>query len=67
MHEPLLNGIKAVEKGGEPPMVLRNGDGAGMTGPVGIDTIGPAEGWQDTWRAHERERREASAWAQADW
>ncbi len=63
----VLKGIKAVEKGEEPPLVLRNGGAAGMTGPVGIDTIGPAEGWQDTWRAHERERRERSAWAQADW
>ncbi len=63
----LLNGIKAVEKGEEPPLTLRNGDAAGLTGPVGIDTIGPAEGWQDTWRAHERERRDRSAWARADW
>ena len=56
-------GIDAVERGEDPPLAGRNGAVSGIAGPVGIDTIGEAADWQAAWRAHERDRREASPWA----
>ncbi|MBT2227858.1 Rieske 2Fe-2S domain-containing protein [Nonomuraea sp. NEAU-A123] len=34
-----------------------------LTGPLAIDTIAPAEGWEPAWRAREAERRSRSPWA----
>jgi phenylpropionate dioxygenase-like ring-hydroxylating dioxygenase large terminal subunit len=59
----LMAAIDAVERGGEPPMTLRDGDGARFRGPVAVDTIGPIEGWEDAWLDHDRRRREQSPWA----
>ena len=32
-------------------------------GPLAIDTVVPAEDWQEKWRENEAERREKSPWA----
>jgi phenylpropionate dioxygenase-like ring-hydroxylating dioxygenase large terminal subunit len=56
----LRKSLRALEK---------NGDGADLPGgagaerPIAIDEVAPLEGWEEAWRARERERREASGWA----
>ena len=40
---------------------------APLRGPVAIDTITPLDTWRDDWKAHDRARREASAWAADPW
>ena len=40
---------------------------APLRGPVAIDTITPMDTWRDDWKAHDRARREASAWAADPW
>jgi hypothetical protein len=34
-----------------------------LAGPAAVDTIAPAEGWEEAWRERERERRLRSPWA----
>ena len=59
----LMAAIDAVERGEEPPMMLRDGDGARFRGPIAVDTIGPIEGWEDAWVDNDRRRRDQSPWA----
>jgi phthalate 4,5-dioxygenase oxygenase subunit len=54
----LLRAIDTFGAGG--PVPAR---GAGLTGPLAVDTIAPAADWEQTWRRREAERRAASPWA----
>lgn len=58
----LFRGMEAVERGEDPPLVLRQGDRLAEV-PNSIDTIGDAADWEAEWRAHEDVRRAASPWA----
>ncbi len=63
----LRRAIEAAGNGGELPMSLTNGDGSAIRGPAAVDTIADLEGWEETWKARDRERREASGWAPDPW
>jgi len=63
----LLRAVDAFEAGRPTPG--RPVDAAAaraLTGPVAVDTLAPAEGWEDAWRDRERERRVRSPWARAE-
>ncbi len=67
----LRRAIQSARDGGSLPMV-QDSDGNGgasksVRGPVSIDAIGPAEGWQESWKARDLERRAQSDWAQDPW
>jgi phthalate 4,5-dioxygenase oxygenase subunit len=60
----LLRAIDAFEAGRPTPG--RPSDAAAaraLTGPTAVDTIAPAEGWEQAWRDRDRERRARSPWA----
>ena len=60
----LLNAIKAQEAGQPTPALALDEVGAAeLRGPLAVDTVTPAEGWQEAWREHEAERRARSPWA----
>ncbi|GIF22926.1 phenylpropionate dioxygenase-like ring-hydroxylating dioxygenase large terminal subunit [Actinoplanes tereljensis] len=54
----LLRAIDAHAAGGPLPA-----HGAGLTGPLAVDTIAPTADWEATWRRRESERRSKSPWA----
>lgn len=54
----LLRAIDTFASGGTLPA-----RGPGLTGPLAVDTIAPADGWEAAWREREAERRAASPWA----
>ncbi|MDP9792224.1 phenylpropionate dioxygenase-like ring-hydroxylating dioxygenase large terminal subunit [Catenuloplanes nepalensis] len=60
----LLRAIDAFEQGGTiPARPAGDADAQQLTGPLAVDTIAPNDGWEDTWRQREAERRAASPWA----
>ena len=59
----LMGAIDAVERGEEPPMILKNGDAEKFRGPIAIDTIGSQADWEADWVDHDRKRRDESPWA----
>jgi phthalate 4,5-dioxygenase oxygenase subunit len=60
----LLRAIDAFEAGRPTPGRPVDATAArALTGPVAVDTIAPAEGWEQEWRDRERERRSRSPWA----
>lgn len=63
----LIRAINGVQDGQRPPAMPCNGDAAGFRGPVAIDTIAPAQSWNEAWKARDMERREASPWATDPW
>ncbi|MFN9745733.1 MAG: aromatic ring-hydroxylating dioxygenase subunit alpha, partial [Betaproteobacteria bacterium] len=60
-----LAAIDAVQAGGTPPMVLDAAAAAALTGPVTIDCIAPAQGWEAHWADKARALREAAPWLAA--
>jgi phenylpropionate dioxygenase-like ring-hydroxylating dioxygenase large terminal subunit len=62
----LLRAIDAFEAGRPTPGRPIDAAAAGaFTGPAAVDTLAPAEGWEEAWRDRERERRLRSPWAGA--
>ena len=61
----LLKAIEQAGRGQRPLMVLDPGQAPLVRGPVTIDGIGPADGWQTYWREYDSARRSRSAWAAA--
>jgi phenylpropionate dioxygenase-like ring-hydroxylating dioxygenase large terminal subunit len=60
----LLRSLDASEAGGPlPAQALDGASAAALTGPVAVDLISPADGWQRRWAEHDAERRAASPWA----
>ncbi|WP_371871409.1 RHO alpha subunit C-terminal catalytic domain-containing protein [Phytohabitans rumicis] len=60
----LLRAIDAFEQGGAvPARPVDATDAALLTGPLAVDTVAPADGWEDAWRRREAERRARSPWA----
>ena len=57
-----LDGLAA---GKRPPLVLGAAEAGRLRGPVAIDAIAPAEGWEDSWRQRDAARRSRSPWAAA--
>lgn len=61
----LLRAIEQFEAGNQPPAhPITEEEARTYIGPLAVDTIAPTEGWQETWRAKEQERRDASPWAE---
>jgi hypothetical protein len=62
----LLKAIDAFEAGATvPARAVDEAGAAALTGPLAVDTIAPADGWERTWREREAERRGKSPWAVA--
>lgn len=61
----LLQAIDTVEAGGTPPMALDAAAAAAITGPLTIDCIAPAQGWEAHWAGQARALREAAPWLAA--
>ena len=60
----LLRSIKALEEGQPTPALPLDEEAAHqLRGPLAIDTVAPAEDWQEAWRETEAERRARSPWA----
>lgn len=60
----LLRAIKVQEAGQPTPgLAVDEASAAELRGPLAVDTVTPAEGWQDAWREYESERRARSPWA----
>ena len=57
----LIGAIDIVEQGGSPPM--QTGDR--FVGPIAVDTMVPAETWQESWQNADSDRRKRSGWAHA--
>ena len=57
----LLGAIGGLEGGARPPMA--GGAQGALRGPAAIDTVAPADGWDEAWRAAEAARRGRSPWA----
>jgi hypothetical protein len=59
----LLRALEAFEAGRPTPgRPVDDAAARGLTGPPAVDTLAPAEGWEDAWRDRERERRSRSPW-----
>jgi len=54
----LLRAIDGMKAGKAPPAT----EGI-LRGPVAIDTVVPADGWEAAWQAHDRAKRARSPWA----
>ncbi|MGE0748417.1 MAG: aromatic ring-hydroxylating dioxygenase subunit alpha, partial [Rhodospirillales bacterium] len=54
----LLRAIDGMKAGRAPPATE-----GGLRGPVAIDTVVPADGWETAWQAHDRTKRARSPWA----
>ena len=61
----LLAAIDTVAAGGTPPMALDAAATAAVTGPLTIDCIAPAQGWEAHWAALAEARRAAAPWRSA--
>jgi hypothetical protein len=59
----LLSAIGQVAGGGRPPMWLEAADAGRVRGPVTVDGLCPADGWQAYWKEVDRRRRDGSTWA----
>lgn len=60
----LLRAIEAFEAGNSVPGLPVDGaTAAALRGPLAVDTIAPADDWEQHWRKREAERRNASPWA----
>ncbi|UYP18262.1 aromatic ring-hydroxylating dioxygenase subunit alpha [Rhodococcus sp. Z13] len=60
----LLRAIEAFEAGNTVPGLPVDGaTAAALRGPLAVDTIAPADDWEQHWRKREAERRNASPWA----
>jgi phenylpropionate dioxygenase-like ring-hydroxylating dioxygenase large terminal subunit len=62
----LLAAIDTVAAGGTPPMALTPAEAAATTGPVTLDCIAPAQGWESHWAAKAAALRDAAPWRQAE-
>lgn len=63
----LIEAIGDVREGREPPVVVRGAAAARFRGPVAVDTIGPADGWEAHWKEYDLARRAQSKWASSPW
>jgi phenylpropionate dioxygenase-like ring-hydroxylating dioxygenase large terminal subunit len=54
--------IDAVEKGERPIMVCNSEEAASMTGPVTIDGVGPATGWDEYYAKAYSKKRQNAVW-----
>jgi hypothetical protein len=60
----LLKAIRSMEAGQPTPAhPLDDAAAQELRGPLAIDTVVPAEDWQEKWRENEAQRRERSPWA----
>ncbi|MCD2097071.1 Rieske 2Fe-2S domain-containing protein [Rhodococcus rhodochrous] len=60
----LLRAIEAFEAGNAiPGLPTDEASAAALRGPLAVDTIAPADKWEEHWREREAERRQASPWA----
>ncbi|MDI9913985.1 Rieske 2Fe-2S domain-containing protein [Rhodococcus sp. IEGM 1379] len=60
----LLRALEAFEAGSPTPaLAVDSESAAALRGPSAVDTIAPAEGWEEHWRDREKERRTQSPWA----
>ena len=55
----LIGAIDTIEQGGEPPKQTGNR----FVGPIAVDTMVPAETWQESWQTADSDRRRRSGWA----
>ena len=62
----LLVAIDTVAAGGTPPMALTPAEAAAITGPVTLDCIAPAQGWETHWAHKAAALRDAAPWRQAE-
>ncbi len=62
----LLAAIDTVAAGGTPPMALTPAEAAATTGPVTLDCIAPAQGWESHWAHKAAALRDAAPWRQAE-
>jgi phthalate 4,5-dioxygenase len=58
----LLAAIDTVAAGGTPPGVLNAAEAAALQGPLTIDCIAPAQGWQAHWAARAEATRAGAPW-----
>jgi phthalate 4,5-dioxygenase len=62
----LLRSIAAHAAGNPVPgLAVDEASAEALRGPLAVDTIAPADGWQDHWRVREAKRRIESPWAGA--
>src|SRR5499426_4617960 len=61
----LLSAIGQVANGDKPPMWLDAARAAQIRGPITVDGLCPADGWQAYWKDVDRRRRGGSSWAAA--
>jgi phthalate 4,5-dioxygenase len=60
----LLRAIADHQAGKPTPGMATDEDSKrGLTGPMAVDLVAPATGWQERWREHEAARRDRSPWA----
>jgi phenylpropionate dioxygenase-like ring-hydroxylating dioxygenase large terminal subunit len=62
----LLAAIDTVAAGGTPPMALTPAEAVATTGPVTLDCIAPAQGWESHWAHKAAALRDAAPWRQAE-
>jgi len=58
----LVDAIEKTQAGEKTLMMIDEQQAAHLTGPASIDGIGPADGWDDYWKASDVKRREAAPW-----
>jgi phthalate 4,5-dioxygenase oxygenase subunit len=58
----LVDAIEKTQAGEKTLMMLDEQQAAHLTGPASIDGIGPADGWDDYWKASDVKRRAAAPW-----
>lgn len=63
----LLKAIKGLPDGDKPPLLIGDNDAKRLRGPVAVDTIGPADAWQQSWKDFDLNRRAKSDWAPDPW
>ncbi|WP_254366974.1 aromatic ring-hydroxylating dioxygenase subunit alpha, partial [Paraburkholderia sp. NMBU_R16] len=58
----LVDAIEKTRAGEKTLMMIDEQEAAHLTGPASIDGIGPADGWDDYWKASDAKRRDAAPW-----
>jgi nitrite reductase/ring-hydroxylating ferredoxin subunit len=58
----LVDAIEKTRAGEKTLMMIDEQQAAHLTGPASIDGIGPADGWDDYWKASDVKRRDAAPW-----
>jgi hypothetical protein len=58
----LVDAIEKTRAGEKTLMMIDEQQAAHLTGPASIDGIGPADGWDDYWKASDVQRRAAAPW-----